>query len=339
MKLNFNYFAGIRPTLYDPEYENSLEWMQKAGVDTLWLCVRSWGKPDGTPEEIAAAKAKLEAKGFAVNALILPVGHPGNALNPEDETLDLRLPESWTYRVKPNGEKQYFCGCINDVLIEDARRAVELCRDLGFEKVFFDDDLRMGNVGNEIRGCFCPECVREFSEIIGRTLSREEIARDCAARIGLADAWVDYICGKVTRFMKETAVKGIQTGIMVMYNGGRDHGIDIAAIREAVPDCLFRVGQYHFNDAAFEADEGHAGEIGSIREHLEQMGNINHCYSESTVFPPNALSPENLVKKVELAIREGIRNIFLMSGSWVMTEKYWKKLIENREFLRKLAAE
>jgi hypothetical protein len=102
--------------------------------------------------------------------------------------------------------------------------------------------------------------VREFSEIIGRTLSREEIARDCAARNGLADAWVDYICGKVTRFMKETAVKGIHTGIMVMYNGGRDHGIDIAAIREAVPDCLFRVGQYHFNDAAFEADEGHVGD-------------------------------------------------------------------------------
>ena len=331
MKLNFNYFAGVKPTLYDPEYEKSLEMMKRAGVETLWLGVRSWGKPDGTPEEIAAAKAKLEAKGFSVNALILPVGHPGNSINPEDPTLDLRLPDDWTYRVKPDGEKQYFCGCINDVLIADARHAVEMCRDLGFEKVFFDDDLRMGNVGNEIRGCFCTECVREFSDIVGRPLTREEIARDCAARNGLADAWVDYICSKVTRFMRETAVEGIRTGIMVMYYGGRDHGIDIAAIREAVPGCLFRVGEYQFNDAAFETDKDHSGEIGSIRGHLKLMGDVNCCYSESTVFPPNALSPENLVKKVEIALREGINNIFLMSGSWVMTERYWQKLEENRE--------
>jgi len=337
MELNFNYFASAKLTLYDPEYRKSLEWMKKVGVETLWLGVRGSGKPDGTREEIAAAKARLEEMGFAVNALILPVGHPGNALNPEDETLDLRLPSDWTYRVLPDGRTEYFCGCINDVLIADARRAVELCRDLGFEKVFFDDDLRMGSVGDEIRGCFCPDCVREFSGIIGRPLTREEIARDCAAKTGLADAWIDYICSKVTRFMRETAVQGIQTGIMVMYNGGRYHGIDIAAIREAVPDCLFRVGQYHFNDAAFETDIGHANESASIRNHLAQMGNPDLCYSETTVFPPNALSPENLAKKVELAIEAGIRNIFLMSGSWVMTERYWRKLIENRERFFRLA--
>lgn len=86
--------------------------------------------------------------------------------------------------------------------------------------------------------------------------------------------------------MKATAVSGIQTGIMVMHDGDRRHGIDIPAIRRAVPDCLFRVGEGHFQDRSFERNADHAEEVGSIRAHMELIGNPEFCYSETTVFPP-----------------------------------------------------
>ena len=41
----------------------------------------------------------------------------------------------------------------------------------------------------------------------------------------------------------------------------------------------------------------------------------------------------------KLPIREGIRQIFLMSGTWLMTEPYWEALAAQRERLEALAAE
>ena len=338
-RISFHYFADARRTLYDTEYQNMLPLMKKAGVDTLWMLVYNAGKYTAEKAEILRAKAVLEEKGFRVNALSLPVGHPGNALNPEDESLDLELPPAWRYRVLPDGNKEYFCACIEEKMIADNRELVEFCRDAGFAQLFFDDDLRMGAHGDKIRGCYCDHCLQAFSQLISKKITREEIARACEEKNELSEQWIQYNCDKITGFMKATAVSGIQTGIMVMHHGDRRHGIDIPAIRRAVPDCLFRVGEGHFQDQSFERDADHAEEVGGIRAHMELIGNPEFCYSETTVFPPNALSAENLVKKAELAIREGIRQIFLMSGTWLMTEPYWEALAARREMLEALAAE
>ncbi len=334
--LNFNYMADARKTLYDNKYLHSLALQKRAGVTALWLTVCMTGKYCAEQDEIISAKRKLEDMGFAVNALILPVGHPGNSLNPEED-LDLRLPEHWNYRVNAAGEKEYFCACVDDTVIRENKAAVEFCRDAGFEKLFFDDDLRMGNHGDSIRGCYCENCLEEFAALCGKYYTREEIANACETGAALSEKWIAYNCSKITRFMTKTATEGIQTGIMVMHNGGRYHGIDIPEIKKAVPDCLFRVGELQFDDVSFESDIDHDYELTSMKLHLALVGDPTVCYSETTVFPPRALSPENLVKKTELAIRLGIRNIFLMSGTWFLTDDYWYALIENLPRFRQLA--
>ena len=329
-RISFHYFADAKRTLYDAAYQQMLPLMKKAGVDTLWMLVYNAGKYMAGKAEILRAKALLEEKGFRVNALSLPVGHPGNSLNPEDETLDLQLPPDWRYRVLQDGKKQYFCACIEEKMLADNRAVVEFCKEAGFAQLFFDDDLRMGSHGDEIRGCYCEQCLDEFSRMIGRKYSRADIVQACIEKNALAEKWMQYNCDKVTGFLKATAVPGIQTGIMVMHNGDRRHGIDIPAIRKALPDCFFRVGEGHFDDQSFEKDWEHQEELGSMQRHMALIGDPELCYSETTVFPPNALSPDNLVQKAEMAIKMGITHIFLMSGTWVMTEKYWEALAEKR---------
>ncbi len=332
--LNFNYFADVKKTLYDEEYNKSLELMKNAGVTVLWLLVYMTGRYFAEKSEIALAKEKLEKLGFEVNALTIPVGHPGNSLNPE-EALELQLPENWSYRVGFNGEKEYFCACVDDTVIKENRESVELCRDLGIKKLFFDDDLRMSNFGDEIRGCYCERCLDEFAQLCGSHYTAAEIEADDS----VSEKWKHYNCSKITRFMKETAVDGIQTGIMVMQYGAECNGIDIDAIKKAVPNCLFRVGEGHFDDRDFESDVDHKTEIDSMKKHISLVGDTDICYSETTVFPPRSLSAQNLMKKIELAIKEGIDNIFLMSGTWVMTEEYWRALAENYSYFLKLSEE
>ncbi len=334
--LTFHYFADVKKTLYDQEYPNSLALQKAAGVSVLWLEIYMAGRFLAEKEEILAAKKKLEGLGFQVNAIILPVGHPGNSLNPEEE-LDLKLPDHWRYRVNAQGEQEYFCACVDETVIRENRAVVEFCREAGFPQLFFDDDLRMGNHGDQVRGCYCEACLEEFGRLVGQRHTRQEIAAACASDTELKERWIGYNCAKITRFMAQTAIDGIQTGIMVMHNGDRYHGIDIPAIREAVPSCLFRVGELHFDDESFEADRDHQNELASMNAHIALIGRPEICYSETTVFPPRALSPENLVKKAELAIGLGIRNIFLMSGSWVMTENYWHTLARHLPRLRLLA--
>ncbi len=335
--LTFHYFADVKRTIYDSEYKRLLLVMKDAGVSVLWLFVYASGRYTAEKSEIIAAKAVLEEAGFEVNALFVPVGHPGNSLNPEEE-LDLALPEHWNYRVDSSGKKVYFCACVDENVIADNREAVAFCRDAGFRKLFFDDDLRQGIQGDVIEGCYCEGCLRKFAETVGCYYTREQIVEACKSDNELAKAWVEYNCSKITRFMVETAVGGITPGIMVMYNGGKKHGIDIEAIKEAVPSCMFRVGEFHFDDSVFEADIGHENELASMKNHLSLVGDIDRCFSETTVFPPRALSPKNLVEKAELAAGLGIRNIFLMSGTWVMTDDYWNELAENRARLEEIAA-
>ncbi len=330
--LKFHYFADVKKTLYDKEYEKSLALMKNAGVGTLWLFVSMTGRYLAECDEIIAAKRKLEDMGFETGALILPVGHPGNSLNPEEE-IELSLPRTWNYRVGADGNKEYFCACIDEVMTADNKKTVEFCREVGFTRLFFDDDLRLGNHGNRIRGCFCDRCLEKFARVAGKYYLREELSEACESGDALSEQWIDFNCKKLTNFMSEMAIPDIQIGIMVMHRGGRYHGIDIPSIKKAVPDCMFRVGELHFDDNSFEGDVGHADELDSMKTHMALAGDRELCYSETTVYPAKALSPENLIKKAELAIGLGIKNIFLMSGTWVMTDEYWHALAKDRERL------
>ena len=121
----------------------------------------------------------------------------------------------------------------------------------------------------------------------------------------------------------------MQNGIMVMHRGDRRHGIDIADIRRAVPDCLFRVGELMFDDKSFEAPGNKRALVESVLRHMELMGDISRIYSESTVYPHGALTPENLRQKIVLERKCGIENINLMGVERMNNEVYYTMLRDN----------
>ena len=100
---------------------------------------------------------------------------------------------------------------------------------------------------------------------------------------------------------------------------------------------MFRVGEAHFSDADYAVPGGRASVAKSISHHLKLIGDCD-AYSESTVFPARALSPENLLDKIRLEISLGLRHIFLMAGTWFLSEPYWKAIADNREALSEFAA-
>ena len=73
-----------------------------------------------------------------------------------------------------------------------------------------------------------------------------------------------------------------------------------------------------------------------VRNHLALIGG-NPAYSESTVFPAAAMSPENWLHHIRLEISLGLRNIFLMSGTWFFTESYWNALAKALPQLNELS--
>ena len=64
---------------------------------------------------------------------------------------------------------------------------------------------------------------------------------------------------------------------------------------------------------------------------------MQNAYSESTVYPENALSPEYLVQKLELEIACGLRNLFLMSGLFFLDDAYWLSIAQALPALQVLA--
>ncbi len=336
MPLSIHYDISAKDVMNNPDFPRRLRLMKRAGVENLWLFGFFYGRHESDPELMYRARLRLAEEGVASGITSVPVGHPGNSLNPDDPQLELAIHPQWRYRVGRDGNREYFCACIDETMIRHNRAAAVEYAQMGFSRHFYDDDLRLGNWGTQVAGCFCDECIKAFNEKMGMNLTCEQLVREIDADEVLQKAWISYNCDKITGFMRKTAIPGMTSGIMVMHNGGPNHGISIPDIRSAVPGCMFRVGEAHFGDQDYGAPGGRESLAQSVRTHLSLIGE-NPAYSESTVFPENALSPENWIDKIKLEIRLGLRNIFLMSGTYFFSDRYWEALAGALAQLRELA--
>lgn len=334
MKLNFTYDLSANRILRDPEVYTRFEKMKKAGVETIYVVGYYTGI--GTSiEDMAEAKKVLEDSGFSVGVLNVPLGHGGYELDPSDPKTSLYAENVWQRRVHSNGFYGAYTTCINDVMLKDSIEANRAYYDVGYRRFMNDDDLRTGEWGQELKGCFCDSCMEEFAALIGKNVTRREIVSMTDPE--LSEAWMDFQCSKVLNFLKKTTIADSRNGLMVMHNGDRRHGIDIPLLRREMPDNLvFRVGEGHFQDKYFTS-AGIKRLEHSILRHLALVGNNDICYSETTVYPDAALSPENWIEKMRIEIKCGLRNLFLMSGSWFFTDPYWDALEKALPELTELA--
>jgi len=304
-------------------FETKLKYLDKVGVSAFWLY--GFRSAEGTMRDIGLlteAKRKLERLGKEAYIVCEPVGHP-------DRNQKALPAKGWRYRINCDGTPDYGCADIEENLVRDLVAATKAFRDAGFKKVFFDDDLRMGNWGSNITGCFCEACIAEFNRLHDTRYAREDLRRfvrkpgDHAA---VCEQWMDYNCNKVTGFMKAVNLPGIQVGIMVMHNGDRKHGIDLPAILKAVPNCLVRVGEGHFHDGGFDPPAGKSSLIASLEMHKAIVKDISRLYSENTVAPWPKLRPENMAKKLLIEVEHGLRNIMLMPPQLLDAPAYWEAI-------------
>ncbi len=336
--LHFHYDFIPREIL-DPETSaRRIELMKLAGVETIWLDTYAYGNVLATKEQTLAAKQLLESHGFCVQALTVPVGHGGAALS--GEVGDPGVPAHWQLRVNHEGQPVPFTSCVRcDAMIKESRTVAEELYGMGFTQLFYDDDLRVGPWGQALQGCCCDACMKAFYTKYPQYahLTAPEIFATAAEGDDLWNAWSDAQCDAVTAFIKKTVPDGMTPGIMVMHNGDCRHGVDIARIKAAFPNVLVRVGEAHFEDASFTAPHAEQVITRSIKSHLHLVGNVQNAFSESTVYPENALSPENLVQKLRIEIRAGLRNLYLMSGFFFLAEPYWQAIADARAELDALA--
>ena len=339
--LNFHYDFLTSLVLTDPEFfPKKVPYMKAVGVKTVWLDNYIYGEWQNTPEEAARAKAMLEAEGFEVQAICVPLGHGSNALNGNGDTPDPSIPANWRNRIDVHGNRMGTTTCVDDEVIANYREALSIHKELGFTQIFHDDDLRMGMWGPELQGCYCDRCLARFYKQYPQYdgMSRQDILRLGTPGSPVRDAWETIQCESVIRFLTETTPEGMTPGIMVMHNGDRRHGLDIPGIKKAFPNALFRVGECHFSDGPFRSPLGRPALETSIRKHLALIGSVENAFSETTTYPVGALSPENFVEKIRWEISCGLRNIYLMSGNVFLTDPYWEALIAARSELEEKAA-
>ena len=287
-------------------------------------------------DEVVKVKHILDEEGFDMIGIGLPLGHPEGL-----DTPCYTFHDGWHIRQDVDGNLVRWCNAITPQLIADMKKHMYELQSIGLKAMFWDDDLRQGNYEGDVQGCFCDACLSEFSEkykaVLHGPVTRAALKKVVAKvpvglnedEMALREAWMAFNCERVTRFMKETTIPGMQNGIMVMHNGDRRHGIDIAAIRRAVPDCLFRVGELMFDDVSFERPGNKRALVESVLRHMEQMGDVSRIYSESTVYPHGALTPENLRQKILLERKCGIENINLMGVERMNHEAYYTMLKDN----------
>ncbi|MHA1891897.1 MAG: hypothetical protein ACTSYS_12965 [Promethearchaeota archaeon] len=346
------YYSLRSATILDDSIFNNLaKLMKNAGVTNISILGYKWGSIPGSIQDIKDAARILEKHGFEHDIIFIPVGHPGNALDPNNKKLDLEIPKHWRYRVDRFGNEVKFCADIEPRMIQDNVNAIKKLKAAGFSKFFMDDDIRLGNHGNEIQGCFCDHCIKEFNKITSLDISRKMLSELIEKHaiyikniekvklqeneVKILNAWMNYNCSKLTNFMAQMALPGIELGIMIMHGGDERHGIDIKAIKNSAPNCSFRVGEEHFNDRSFSSPKGKTSEANSIMHHLNLIGK-KQSYSETTIFPANQLSPKNWTFKAKMAIALGVKNLYLMGGSHVIEKPYWLALEKQKNSIKKL---
>ncbi len=287
-------------------------------------------------EEVAKAKRILDGEGYVTAACSVAIGHPEGIDTPR-----YTFHEGWHIRRDIDNNEVRWCNAITPRLIQDMRGHMLELRELGITRMLWDDDLRQGNYEGGVQGCFCDACLVEFAgkypSVIPEGFSRESL-RPVIRRspeglseeqLALREAWMQFTCERVTRYLRETSVEGMQNGIMVMHNGDRRHGVDIAEIRRELPDCLFRVGELMFDDASFDPPQNKRALVEGVLRHMALMGDPARIFSETTVFPHGALTPENLRLKILLERKCGLENINFMGMERMNSPAYYEMIRDN----------
>lgn len=298
--------------------------MKDAGITDVWMGSYLQGKWYHTPKELRKSADFLKSKGFNAHVLTVPLGHPGNAIDPSDDSWSEKK-ENWLNACDYDGSL-YSGTSIHSPVVQDNIEAHKLLADEGFDVLFLDDDFRLGKYPGKIGGCFCDDCKSEFLKIYGYGATDWEFLIDSVANRNptkVLRSWIEYICDKeYDMFVAlQKATPQMDIGIMVMYLGSEKAGIAL----DKYHDVPFRVGELMFGDKDFGRVKGKTDELFSALFHMRFV-KPELAYSESTTYPQDALSAKNMAAKLSVSLFSDVHNTMFMSGLQPFPIEYWETL-------------
>lgn len=303
--------------------------MKNAGITDVWMGSYLQGKWYKTPNELKKSADFLNSNGFKPHVLTVPLGHPGNAIDPTDPSLSEKK-GTWKNACDIDGNL-YSGTSIHPPIVEDNVEAHKLLADEGFDLLFLDDDFRLAKYPGKIGGCFCDDCKNEFLKTYNYSTDDWEVL---IASVENRDptkvlrSWIDYICDKEYDMFDalQKATPQMEVGIMVMYLGAEKAGIAL----DRYQDIPFRVGELMFGDKSFGKVKGKTDELFSALFH-RRFVRSELAYSETTTYPQDALSAKNMAAKLAVSLISDVRNTMFMSGLKSFPVDYWKTLAPAME--------
>ncbi len=319
------FHACISSQIWE-EHPDLTSVIRKAGITDIWLGAFFYGKWYRRPEDLRKLADRLEQEGFNVHVVNVPLGHPGDALGMDDQTDFLATPPShWKNACTVDGNL-YSGTSIHPPAIKENADALKELHQTGFNSVFLDDDFRVGRMPGVIGGCFCDDCRKHF--LLKYNLSTadwEDLVYAVRNRqpTRVLRSWVEHICAIETGMFNalQQTVPEMELGNMVMYFGSEKAGIELEGYR----DVPFRVGEFMFDDRSFGPIKGKTDELFSVLFH-RRFARPELAYSETTAFPANGLSAENLAAKLHISTLTDVRNTMFMSGLLPYPFEYWEVL-------------
>lgn len=313
---------------HEPEL---IEVFSQSGVDEVWLCGFLYGHWYYTPEKLVEWRSRIESAGMGVHVINVPLGHPGDSLGSYDGKVPLTPPDHWRLAQGPDGGK-YAGTALHPPAIEENANAVQVLSRLNFKKLFLDDDFRLARSPGQIGGCFCEEHKKEFLHQYGYVSTDWEELLDAVRNRKFTKVlrdWVNYQCDLLTGCFRalEASAREMALGIMVMYMGSEKAGIRLTDYR----DRLVRVGEGMFDDQSFGTVKNKCNELFSVLFH-RRFVSPERAFSETTAFPADKLSADNMCAKLVISTIADVRNTMFMSGIRHFPITHWDRL---REAIRK----
>ena len=318
-----SFHVCLSPLVVESEPE-LLELVRGAGVNAVWLAGFFYGHKPFSDEQLDRARRRLERAGLEAHLVNVPLGHPGDSLGSSDSGFPLRAPQHWPLARDAGG--RLFAGTsLHQPATEENAAALRQYRGLSFRRCFLDDDFRVARGPGEIGGCFCDDHRWQFLRAAGLPAQRwSELLEDVRGRrlTRLLRLWLDWQCEALTgSFRQQQRAFGGELGVMVIYLGAEKAGIRLADYRR-VP---FRVGEFMFSDSAFAPVKGKTDELFSVLFH-RRFASPDKAYSETTAYPADALSAQNLAAKLVISTIADVRHTMFMSGLTPFPTEYWAAL-------------
>ena len=318
----FHLSIAIEAFEADPDLIPTLS---RAGVGHIWLAPFFSGYWHYSIEKVNAWRGRLEAAGFQVHLITIPLGHPSFTRAAPDYMPKIDMSRK-TPALTVDG-KVFYGVSLHPPTCQENVIAMATLKRAQPGTVFLDDDFRLALGPGTIGGCFCDEHKSAFLRKYGHHEREWQELRETVIVRRLTPSvaqWVDHTCDALTdcfRAQQEAAAPEIQLGIMVMYLGAEKAGIRLADYA-GVP---MRVGELMFDDASFAPIKGKTNELFSVLFHRRYAAPAL-AYSETTAWPAEKLSADNMAAKLVTSTIADVRNTMFMSGIRPFPRTHWDTL-------------